>query len=133
MDVSRPLLGSSEGLERRHSDTSVPQAGMVTITSTMSAYGFTDSLRKGTPSPDAAIQHSHFVIMYIDDDGKLQIRTSDSIAGCGGAIFTPEVTDRFMEMTAPNPQSNMQFTRECHSRPKWCYGEHSQRKFVSSI
>jgi hypothetical protein len=49
--------------------------------------------------------------MYIDEDGKLQIRTSDSIAGCGGAIFTPEVTDRFMEMAVPSPQS-MPVTRE---------------------
>lgn len=61
------------------------------------------------PGQNADIQHSHFVIMYIDDNGKLQIRTSDSIAGCGGAIFTPEVTDRFMEMTVPSPQSNTQF------------------------
>ena len=127
MDMSRPLLGSSEGLERRHSDTSVPQASMVNYHMYSDCDGFTDSLLKGTPSQDAAIQHSHFVIMYIDDDGKLQIRTSDSIAGCGGAIFTPEVTDRFMEMTAPNPQPNMQFARECHSRPKWCCVEHSQR------
>lgn len=72
----------------------------------------TDSLLTQARGQNVEIQHSHFVIMYIDDNGKLQIRTSDSIAGCGGAIFTPEVTDRFMEMTAPSPQSNTQFARE---------------------
>ncbi|KAJ5668440.1 uncharacterized protein N7477_007010 [Penicillium maclennaniae] len=101
MEMSRPLLGSSEGLERRHSETSVPPASM------------------GTPSQTPDIQHSHFVIMYIDADGKLQIRTSDSIAGCGGAIFTPEVTDRFMELTAPNPQSNMQFAQSSQTSSPW--------------
>jgi len=72
----------------------------------------TDSIFKQALGQNADIKHSHFVIMYIDDNGKLQIRTSDSIAGCGGAIFTPEVTERFMEMTVPSPPSNMQFTRE---------------------
>jgi hypothetical protein len=72
---------------------------------------FTNALLKQPPSQNPEIQHSHYVIMYIDEDGKLQIRTSDSIAGCGGAIFTPEVTDRFMEMAVPSPQS-MPVTRE---------------------
>ncbi|KAJ5197877.1 uncharacterized protein N7498_006994 [Penicillium cinerascens] len=98
MDLSRPL-------ERRHSNTSVPQSTMVTAGIYIA------------PGQNVDIQHSHFVIMYIDDNGKLQIRTSDSIAGCGGAIFTPEVTDRFMEMTVPSPQSNTQFAPDPSQTP----------------
>lgn len=49
--------------------------------------------------------------MYVDQDGKLQLEASPSIAGSGGSIFTPDVTDRFMDMIVPTP--NMQFPREC--------------------
>ncbi|KAJ5161182.1 hypothetical protein N7492_006574 [Penicillium capsulatum] len=53
--------------------------------------------------------HPHFAIMYIDQDGKLQLQASPSIAGCGHSIFTPDVTDRFMDLTGPSPSSNMSF------------------------
>lgn len=50
--------------------------------------------------------------MYIDQEGQLQLQASPSIAGCGDSIFTPDVTDRFIDLTGPNPQQNMPF-REC--------------------
>lgn len=54
--------------------------------------------------------HPHYAIMYVDQDGKLQLEASPSIAGSGGSIFTPDVTDRFMDLIVPTP--NMQFPRK---------------------
>ena len=53
--------------------------------------------------------------MYVDQDGKLQLEASPSIAGSGGSIFTPDITDRFMDMIVPTP--NMQFPREWNRAP----------------
>lgn len=37
-------------------------------------------------------------MIYIDHDGNLQVETSPLLAGRGGAIFTPDVAGRFMEV-----------------------------------
>ncbi|KAJ5766550.1 uncharacterized protein N7511_004166 [Penicillium nucicola] len=55
--------------------------------------------------------HPHFAMIYIDHNGEYQLQTSASMAGCGGAIFTPEVTDRFLEMTCPGTQAGPSFIR----------------------
>ncbi|KAJ6157450.1 hypothetical protein N7470_005042 [Penicillium chermesinum] len=54
--------------------------------------------------------HPHFALIYIDENGKPQVHESPSIAGCGRAIFTPDVTDRFMEMASPNGQTTTQYS-----------------------
>lgn len=48
-------------------------------------------------------------MIYLDHNGELRVKASASIAGCGGAIFTPEVTDNFVKLAAPGPMANMQF------------------------
>lgn len=48
-------------------------------------------------------------MIYLDHNGELRVKASASIAGCGGAIFTPEVTDNFVKLAAPNPMANMQY------------------------
>lgn len=48
-------------------------------------------------------------MIYLDHNGALRVKASASIAGCGGAIFTPEVTDNFVKLAAPSPMTNMQF------------------------
>ncbi|KAJ5692589.1 hypothetical protein N7462_002012 [Penicillium macrosclerotiorum] len=90
MEMNRPPLGLGEGLDRRHSDSSVP----------------THSQAMG---PDVEFSHPHFAMIFINRNGELQMTASKSIAGCGGAIFTPDVTDRFMELAAPNSSAAMQF------------------------
>lgn len=60
-------------------------------------------------APGLNFPHPHFALIYLDHNGKPQVEASPSIAGCGGAIFTPDVTGRFMEMAIPNPQPTMQF------------------------
>ncbi|KAJ5651953.1 hypothetical protein N7507_009379 [Penicillium longicatenatum] len=86
MDMSRSHLGVGEPLERRHSDTSVPHSHMAVM------------------STNVDLPHQHFAVIYLDQDGNPQIMASPSIAGCGGAIFTPDVKDRFVEMTSPGSQ-----------------------------
>lgn len=51
-------------------------------------------------------------MIYLDHNGQWQLQASPSIAGCEGAIFTPDVTDRFIEMTGQTPQTSPQFTSE---------------------
>ncbi|OKO97529.1 hypothetical protein PENSUB_10323 [Penicillium subrubescens] len=53
--------------------------------------------------------HPHYAMIYLDHNGELRVKASASIAGCGGAIFTPEVTDNFVKLAAPSPMANMQF------------------------
>jgi hypothetical protein len=48
-------------------------------------------------------------MIYLVHNGELRVKASASIAGCGGAIFTPEVTDNFVKLAAPSPMANMQF------------------------
>jgi hypothetical protein len=55
-------------------------------------------------STNVDLPHQHFAVIYLDQDGNPQIMASPSIAGCGGAIFTPDVKDRFVEMTSPGSQ-----------------------------
>ncbi|KAJ5712735.1 hypothetical protein N7493_009203 [Penicillium malachiteum] len=99
MDLNRHL-GMGESLERRHSDTSsVPHSHQMTVPSSQSQ------------ASNLEFPHPHFAVIYLDHNGKLQVEASPSIAGCGGAIFTPDVTDRFMEMASPNPQPSMQFPK----------------------
>ncbi|KAJ5124791.1 uncharacterized protein N7515_008616 [Penicillium bovifimosum] len=54
-------------------------------------------------------------MIYLDHNGQWQLQASPSIAGCEGAIFTPEVTDRFIEMTGQVSQTSPQFTNQAHS------------------
>jgi hypothetical protein len=53
--------------------------------------------------------HPHYAMIYLDHNGELRVKASASIAGCGGAIFTPEVTNNFVKLAAPSPMENMQF------------------------
>ncbi|KAJ5801273.1 uncharacterized protein N7518_003341 [Penicillium psychrosexuale] len=48
-------------------------------------------------------------MIYLDHNGQWQLQASPSIAGCEGAIFTQDVTDRFIEMTGQTPQTSPQF------------------------
>ncbi|KAJ5538579.1 hypothetical protein N7494_008058 [Penicillium frequentans] len=89
MDMSRSHLGVGEALERRHSDTSVPHSHMAV----------------SSMSNNVELPHKHFAVIFLDQDGNPQVMASPSIAGCGGAIFTPDVKNRFMEMTSPISQS----------------------------
>jgi hypothetical protein len=49
--------------------------------------------------------HPNFAMIYIDQDGSLQVETSPLLAGHGGAIFTADVADRFMETVISSSQS----------------------------
>lgn len=51
----------------------------------------------------------HYAMIYLDHNGELQVKASASIFGCGGVIFTPEVTDYFVKLAAPTPVANMQY------------------------
>ena len=42
-------------------------------------------------------------MIYLDHNGELRVKASASMAGCGGAIFTPEVTDNFVKLANPSP------------------------------
>ncbi|KAJ5624239.1 hypothetical protein N7510_000548 [Penicillium lagena] len=68
----------------------------------------------GSPKQPSSFEfpHPHFALLYVDHHGKVQMEASPSIAGCGGAIFTPDVTGRFVEMTTPMDQSKPQFSTE---------------------
>ncbi|KAJ6088424.1 hypothetical protein N7486_009685, partial [Penicillium sp. IBT 16267x] len=68
-------------------------------------------------TPNFDFLHPHFAVIYLDHDGKLQVEASPSLAGSGGAIFTPDVTDRFMEMAVPNSQTAMQFPNPNQTPP----------------
>jgi hypothetical protein len=59
--------------------------------------------------PAAEFPHPHYAMIYLDHNGELRVKASASIAGCGGAIFTQEVTDNFVKLAAPSPMANMQF------------------------
>ncbi|KAJ6000993.1 hypothetical protein N7481_001402 [Penicillium waksmanii] len=52
--------------------------------------------------------HPNFAMIYIDQDGSLQVETSPLLAGHGGAIFTPDMADRFMETVISSSQSGQQ-------------------------
>lgn len=121
--MNRPQLGVSESLGRRHSDGSVPQSNnMVFSMSVLEKKVMNSQIAHSQSLPpeqaqDLDFPHPHFALIYLDHNGKLQVEASPSIAGCGGAIFTPDVTDRFMEMAIPNPQPNMPFhPSESHTR-----------------
>lgn len=62
------------------------------------------------PKPPTDFPHPHFAMIYLDHNGQWQLQASPSIAGCEGAIFTSDVTDRFLEMTSQPPQAGSQFT-----------------------
>lgn len=55
-------------------------------------------------SNNVELPHKHFAVIFLDQDGNPQVLASPSIANCGGAIFTPDVKNRFMEMTSPISQ-----------------------------
>ncbi|KAJ5884872.1 hypothetical protein N7495_009382 [Penicillium taxi] len=99
MDISRSHLDVETGdvLERRHSDTSMlqPQHHMI---------------------PHPGYQHPHFAIIFLDHDGRIKVESSPSIAGCGGAIFTPDVTDRFMEVAITDNEA-MRFNNSIQAPP----------------
>lgn len=63
-------------------------------------------------------------MIYLDHNGQWQLQASPSIAGCEGAIFTPDVTDRFIEMTGQTPQTSPQFT----SKPGFLESKVSERQ-----
>ncbi|KAJ5154231.1 uncharacterized protein N7500_009670 [Penicillium coprophilum] len=67
----------------------------------------------------AEYTHPHFAMIYLDHNGQWQLQASPSIAGCEGAIFTPDVTDRFIEMTGQTPQTNPQFTNPTQAPHSW--------------
>jgi hypothetical protein len=52
--------------------------------------------------------HPHYAMIYLDHNRELQVKASASIAGCGCAIFTPEVTDHLVKLAAPTPVADMQ-------------------------
>lgn len=60
-------------------------------------------------APAMEVPHPHYAMIYLDHNGELRVKASASIAGCGGAIFTPEVTDNFVKLAAPSHMANMQF------------------------
>ncbi|KAJ6141202.1 hypothetical protein N7470_010098 [Penicillium chermesinum] len=65
--------------------------------------------------------YPHFAFIYIDENGKPQVHESASIAGCGREIFTPNVTDQFMEMASPNGQKPTPYSTSeslCYRFPK---------------
>ncbi|KAJ5372269.1 hypothetical protein N7517_004275 [Penicillium concentricum] len=99
MDMNRGYPFGGEVLERRHSDTCIPQPPPMNMPI--------------TPKPNTnEYTHPHFAMIYLDHNGQWQLQASPSIAGCEGAIFTPDVTDRFIEMTGQTPQANPPFTSE---------------------
>lgn len=51
-------------------------------------------------------------MVYTDHNGQVHYDTSASFAGCEGTIFTPDVTNRFMELTGQSGQVGSQFTSE---------------------
>ncbi|CAG7921723.1 unnamed protein product [Penicillium olsonii] len=106
MDTTRGFQFPVEGLERRHSDTCIPQQPMaMPITSQQST-------EYQNPPP-------HYFMVYTDHNGQVHYDTSASFAGCEGTIFTPDVTNRFMELTGQSGQVDSQFSspsaREPHS------------------
>ncbi|CAG8905469.1 unnamed protein product [Penicillium egyptiacum] len=98
MDMNRGYAFPGEVLERRHSDTCIPQQPPVNMPI--------------SPKPPHTPEytHPHFAMIYLDHNGQWQLQASPSIAGCEGAIFTPDVTNKFIEMTGQTPQTNPQFT-----------------------
>ncbi|KAI9927776.1 hypothetical protein MW887_002628 [Aspergillus wentii] len=54
------------------------------------------------------LPYPHFALMYIDRNGELGLEASPSLAGCGRAIFTEEVRDRFLKTAAAGGQPSMQ-------------------------
>ncbi|KAJ5210435.1 hypothetical protein N7491_010242 [Penicillium cf. griseofulvum] len=97
MDLNRGYPFGGEVLERRHSDTCIPQQPPINV-----------SITSKQPNT-AEYTHPHFAMIYLDHNGQWQLQASPSIAGCEGAIFTPDVTDRFIEMTGQTPQTSPQF------------------------
>lgn len=51
-------------------------------------------------------------MVYTDHNGQVHYDTSASFAGCEGTIFTPDVTNRFMELTSQGGQVGSQFSSE---------------------
>ncbi|KAF7712477.1 Uncharacterized protein PECH_003095 [Penicillium ucsense] len=84
MDLSRLHLEVGDALERRHSEASISPVNQMS-----------DS---GVDFP-----HPHYAMIYLDHNGELRVKASASMAGCGGAIFTPEVTDNFVKLANPSP------------------------------
>ncbi|KAJ5611993.1 hypothetical protein N7510_005187 [Penicillium lagena] len=66
----------------------------------------------------------HFAAIYLDHDDKLQVEVSPSMAGCGGAIFTPHVAGRFIEMAFTNTQASMPFISCQHRTFPSSVGKH---------
>ncbi|KAJ6178495.1 hypothetical protein N7519_008956 [Penicillium mononematosum] len=100
MDMNRGYPFPGEVLERRHSDTCIPQQPPVHM----------QIAPKQPHTHNAEYTHPHFAMIYLDHNGQWQLQASPSIAGCEGAIFTPDVTNKFIEMTGQAPQTNPQFT-----------------------
>ncbi|KAJ5864469.1 uncharacterized protein N7529_006385 [Penicillium soppii] len=97
MDTNRGFAFPGEGLERRHSDTCIPQQPMAMPMTTQH-----QTTEFQNPPP-------HYFMVYTDHNGQVHYDASASFAGCEGAIFTPDVTSRFMEMTGQANQSSSQF------------------------
>ncbi|KAJ5917816.1 hypothetical protein N7454_010191 [Penicillium verhagenii] len=119
MDMSRSHLGvPGDVLERRHSDTSVPHTHMAV----------------SNQSSNVEFPHPHFALIFMDHNGRYQFQVSPSIAGCEGAIFTPEVTDRFMEMTTPTgqPLQQNQTQSQMHS-PTSPWGVQSEQGWMQAV
>ncbi|KGO71210.1 Protein of unknown function DUF2841 [Penicillium italicum] len=114
MDMNRGYPFPGEAMERRHSDTCIPQqpqqpqVNMPIIPKHPQTAEYT---------------HPHFAMIYLDHNGQWQLQASPSIAGCEGAIFTPDVTDRFIEMTGHAPQTSPQFTSEPGFKSKFQSGK----------
>ncbi|KAJ5781051.1 hypothetical protein N7457_006211 [Penicillium paradoxum] len=99
MDPNRGYTFSGDGLERRHSDGCIPQQQPMNMT-----------IPPKQPHTSASeFPHPHFAMIYLDHNGQWQLQASPSIAGCEGAIFTSDVTDRFLEMATQAPQPGSQF------------------------
>ncbi|OQE10079.1 hypothetical protein PENFLA_c095G00082 [Penicillium flavigenum] len=85
--MDQPHIGSVDGLRLRQSDGCV--------------------LQQHNQTPKFGLQYPQFAVMYLDENGKLQIETSLLLSGCGEAIFTPDVAHRFMEIVASDTRANI--------------------------
>ncbi|KAJ5981907.1 hypothetical protein N7451_012007, partial [Penicillium sp. IBT 35674x] len=92
--MKKPHTGVAKSFEQRDSTISVPHSLNMSVSPNKHAFGF---------------PHQHFAIIYLGHHGKLHLKASPSVAGSEGAIFTPDVTGRFMEMVALNTQPQVQF------------------------
>ncbi|KAL2854875.1 hypothetical protein BJY01DRAFT_25947 [Aspergillus pseudoustus] len=74
------------------------------------------------------IPYSHFAVMYVDNQGEIQVEASPSVMGYEKAVFTEEVQEKFLKLANGEWEPNLQSVYSgigLSNTPSWHHPSHN--------